>query len=365
MAGLFFVVFGRLFGRFKGAGIAVAGIAFYTLLVGAGPSVVRAALMGGLTLFAYQLGRRQVGLLSLILVAAVMVAFNPLILWNVGFQLSFAATLGLILYAQPLTRAFVNLTSRRLPPASVEWVTKPVSELVLFTVAAQLTTLPILIYYFQKLSLISLIANPLVLPAQPPVMILGGLALLLGMLYYPLGQLAAWLAWPFVGYTIRAVEFLAELQGSALDLGKVNWLVVVILYLLLFTLTFASPRVKQVASNVKPGLALAALGVVTVVVWRAALAAPDGRLHLIVLDTHNDLVSGDALLIQTPAGRSVLVNGGPSARQLSDALGRRLSPGVRRKPHIGHPKMCLRHALKLLLAGSNNSGTKQKLPLPA
>ena len=65
-----------------------------------------------LTLFAVQLGRRQDGLNTLALVAALMALFNPYILWDVGFQLSFAATLGLLLYAGPLSQSFVRFTSR-------------------------------------------------------------------------------------------------------------------------------------------------------------------------------------------------------------------------------------------------------------
>jgi competence protein ComEC len=70
--------------------------------------------------------------------------------------------------------------------------------------------------------------------------------------------------------------------------------------------------------------------VLTALVWQAALSAPDGRLHLSVLPASTDTVSGDALLIQTPGGRAMLINGGPSARQLSTALGRRLPPFDRR-----------------------------------
>ena len=76
----------------------------------------------------------------------------------------------------------------------------------------------------------------------------------------------------------------------------------------------------------RPGTLLAVLGVLTVFVWRVGLSAPDGRLHLTVLDVG----SGEALLIQTPGGRYVLVNGGQSTRTLSEALGRRM-PLLHRK----------------------------------
>jgi competence protein ComEC len=183
-ASLFILLLGKR-RRWLAAGLSLVVIAFYAVLVGAGASVVRAAIMGGLTLFAVQLGRRQDGLNSLAFVAALMVLFNPILLWDVGFQLSFMATLGLVLYAGPLSQAFTRLASARLPQATVERLTHPVGEYFLFTLAALLTTLPVTVYHFQRLSLSSLVANPLVLPAQPPVMVLGGLAVLLGLIFQP------------------------------------------------------------------------------------------------------------------------------------------------------------------------------------
>lgn len=133
LAGLFAALFSRLLGRWRGAVVALACIAVYTLLVGAGASVVRAALMGGLTLLAAQIGRRQAGLNSLALVAALMALFNPYVLWDVDFQLSFMATLGLVLYAGLLTGTFVGLAGRRVP---LETAQKLSSEVVLLSVAA-------------------------------------------------------------------------------------------------------------------------------------------------------------------------------------------------------------------------------------
>ena len=63
--------------------------------------------------------------------------------------------------------------------------------------------------------------------------------------------------------------------------------------------------------------------------WRAVLSAPDGRLHMTVLDVGGGGRSGDAILIQTPAGRSLLIDGGPSTNRLSDTVGRRLPFGQR------------------------------------
>ncbi len=245
VAGLFAVVFGRLFGRRWGAVAAVLGITLYTLLVGATASVVRAAIMAGLSLFAAQVGRRQDGLNTLAFVAALMALFNPAVLWDVSFQLTFLATLGLVLYAEPLSRAFMNFATRRLPTTTAERIVGPVGEFFLFTLAAQLTTLAVMAYYFQRLSLVSLLSNPMILPAQPAVEILGGLALILGLIWLPLGQLAAYLAWPFLVYTIRVAEWFAALPGSTVNLGQVALPLVFLYFALLFSLTFAGPSMKK------------------------------------------------------------------------------------------------------------------------
>ena len=335
IAGLFVMLFSRLLGQRRGAVAAVIGIIVYTVLVGATPSVVRAAIMGGLAIFARQLGRRQNGLNTLAVTAGVMALINPNTLWDVGFQLSFAATLGMVLYAQPLQDWLTGLLARRLPLETARKISAPVSGIMLFTLAAQLTTLPIMAYQFRRISLVSVIANPFVLPVQPAVMVLAGLAVLLSFIYLPLGQLAGWFAWPFAAYTDRAVEFfnrfLHIIPGLSWDgvvvLGSFSFLFVILFYGILLSLTFAGPRVRQALRPVlTPSVIITALGISVYLVWSAVFHAPDGRLHLTFLDVG----SADAILIQTPSGRSILVDGGPSPSKLASALGLRLPAFDRR-----------------------------------
>jgi len=330
VAALFIALFGRYFGARRGAIAAGLAIALYTILVGADAAVVRAAIMGGLTLLARQLGRQTQGLASLSAAAIGMTAINPLVLWDVGFQLSFAATLGLVLYAEPLNSRFVQFASRWLCKERAKKLAGPVSEFILFTLAAQVTTLPLTAYYFNRFSLVALLANPVILPAQPPVMILGGLAMLAGTLWLPLGRPLAWIAWLFVAFTIRAVEFFATWPLSAIPLGQVSLGIVAGFYLLLFGATALAklpldrrPKLLNAVSKLvglPAGFALAALAVTTGLTWQLVTHRPDGRLHVNMLDVGG----GDAVLIQSPTGRFVLINGGPSPIALSDALGHRL-----------------------------------------
>jgi competence protein ComEC len=327
LAGLFVLLFRRLLGERKGALAAIIGIAVYTVLVGATASVVRAAIMGTLAIFARQVGRRQNGLNTLAFTGALMALINPHTLWDVGFQLSFAATLGMILYATPFQDWFNGLLSRRLKFETARKIAGPVGAYVLFTLAAQLTTLPIMAYQFGRVSLVAVIANPFILPAQPAVEILSGLALLLSLVYLPLGKLAGWLAWPFAAYTDRAVEFFNRIPHGVVVLGEFSFLFVLLFYAILFSLTFARLGLqKRLTAVMVPSVILAVLGIYTFLAWSAVFSLPDGRLHL----TFFNVGSTDAILIQTPTGRSLLVDGGQSPSALADALGRRLSPFDRR-----------------------------------
>jgi len=328
IAGIFIFLFSRLFGARRGAILAVLGIAFYTFLVGAGPSVVRAALMGTLALFASQIGRRQMGLNTLAFVAALMALWNPLFLWDAGFQLSFFATLGLILYGDPLQQTAENFITRHFPRSNAQQISKFLSGFFLLTLAAQFTTLPIMAYQFKQISLVSLIANPFILPVQPAVMILGGLAVILSLIFLPLGQFMAWIAWPLTAYTIRMVELFDQVPHGTIPLGNLSPFLVVLFYAALLTLTFAGSRIKEFIGSLYQRIAnlsvitiLTGLLICAILLWRVVANTSDGKLHITFLNVG----SADAVLIQTPSGKHILINGGPSASTLSDALGTRTS----------------------------------------
>ena len=323
IAGLFVLVFSRWLGRRRGAIAAVIGIVLYTILVGASASVVRAAIMGGLSIFALQFGRRQNGYTTLGFTAAVMALANPNILWDVGFQLSFAATLGLVMFAPPLQDWFTGLLSRHLPAQTAARIGSLVGAYILFTWAAQLATLPIIAYHFGTISLISLLVNPLILPVQPAVMVLGGLALILSFIYLPLGQLAGWLAWPFAAYTNRAVEFFNTLPHGVIILGQFSLLFVILYYAVLLVWALPGARWKAVVRPAfAPAAVIAVLGISVYLFWTGIFTVPDGKLHVTFLEAG----SADAVLIQTPSGHNLLINGGQSQSTLASDLGRRISP---------------------------------------
>lgn len=307
---------------------ALVGISLYTVLVGADASVVRAAIMGAIYLIANRwLGRPNFAFASLFLAGFVMTILRPFTLWDVGFQLSFAATLSLMLYADPLTNWVRRSLDRWLARDWVEKVMGLLSEAVILTVAAQILTLPLMIGYFGQLSLISLLANALILPVQPAVMIWGGLATLSGMALPALGQLFGWVAWLFLAYTIWMVRLFAAVPGAAIPL-TVSATGVLTIYGVIAALTWLGmqPSEKRsriltaVRQNISQRLLVGASGITAVLVLSWGMTQPDGQLHIIFMDVGQ----GDATFIQTPSGRQILVDGGFYPSILNANLGREM-----------------------------------------
>jgi len=322
VAGFFSRFFSRIMNPRRGAAAALVGISIYTILVGADAAVVRAAVMGGLSIFAQQIGRRQHGLNAAALASLVMMLFNPQLPWDISFQLSLSATLGLVLYADPLSAWFLRLCSQVFPLDIAQRITQPISEFVLFTFAAQLTTLPVMIYHFHSFSLTTFLANPAILPVQPPIMVVGGLALILALFWFPFGKLAAPLAYPFVLYTIRVVEWFSRLPVRPSHLGSVDIIWIMVFYAALVLITFYYPLLLQLGSYITPSLAVGSLALSALVIWRLIFSVPDGNLHFYLLDVG----TGSAIYLESPSGDRILINGGPSTKRLSDHLGRRLPP---------------------------------------
>ncbi|MCR4406451.1 MAG: DNA internalization-related competence protein ComEC/Rec2 [Anaerolineae bacterium] len=328
IAGLFTALSSRLFGGRRATPFAVGGIMLYTLLVGASAAVVRAAIMGALTMIALHYGRQADALTSLFAAGILMTAINPHALWDVGFQLSFAATAGLILFTAPLERQATRLLTALFHEETAQRLVGMINEALIVTLAAQITTLPIILYSFRQLSLVTLLTNFLILPAQPGVMLWGGMAALTGLVWLPAGQVLAWVAWLFLTYTIRAVELTARLPYAAVSLGQMSSLPVWVYYGLLlggYVVSRMDSAQRQslwqrLSHRLSMKALIAGLALAVILIWIAASSLPDGKLHVVFFDVGQ----GDAIFIQTPQGRQVLIDGGPDPTTLTAALGRRL-----------------------------------------
>jgi len=211
VAGVLIAVLTLLVSRKKALIFALVGIIFYTLMVGAEPPSVRAAIMAGLAFTAQVLGRQEDGFIALIFAAITMLLISPLILFDVGFQLSFAATGG-ILFLEPILKERGRIFN--LPVFGAELAT---------TLAAQVGVMPIILANFGTISFLAPLINALVLPVVPLIMYLGGIAVFLGLLLKPLGQFFAWLVGILLVYFTSIINIFARLPWVSLQIGPLSF----------------------------------------------------------------------------------------------------------------------------------------------
>ena len=298
----------------------------YVLLVGASPAVLRAGVMASLAVLALQEDRKVHGPTSLASAVLLLSLIDPFILWDLGFQLSLAAMTALILYVPLLTGWLEGPLEWLTDRVAAESAITLLADVLIVTVAVQIMTVGITINTFGKISLVAVLTNLLVLPAQSFVMLFGGLALVLGMTIRPLGVVCAWLAWVFLAYTTLVVEWTASFPWAAVELGTAEPLPVWAYYLLLGLITWWVTRptlVRERAAAFITGLnrTVVVVGAAIVVLIGAAIVArPDGRLHVVFLDVGD----GDAVFIRTPTGRQALIDGGSDARRTLAALGKQM-----------------------------------------
>lgn len=195
------------FGRRWSYWLAVLGIVLFTIMVGMGASVVRAAIMGIMAVTAQRLGRMSSAGSAMALSAVIMCWFNPLLLrWDVGFQLSFLAFAGIV-YIEPLIRQTLE--------RCLKW--KTLAAMLATTLAAQVLVLPILLYTFNQLALYTLPANVLVLPLVPVAMALGFATAVAGLVWPFASGLIAQSAWLVAAYQLSIVRFFASLPHAAFE----------------------------------------------------------------------------------------------------------------------------------------------------
>lgn len=316
-------------------------IAVYVPLAGAGPSIQRAGVMGGLSLLAVLSGRRASRLRALGLAAVVTLAIDPGVAADVGWQLSFAAVLGILFLARPISRSLRSRLGLR------GRIGRALADGIGLTTAANLATAPLVAFHFGELSTVGLLSNLLALPAVAPAMWLEMLAALVSQVPgAPVAAVNA-LGAPLLAYVAQVAAWCGRPAWACLDV-RIGLGALLGAYLAIAVTALAIPtalrrrrlaairarRPANPADGTKSSLRLrfssrrrlgtvAGLGALAcLALWGtvggagAGVGAPVAGLRVSVLDVGQ----GDAILLQPAGAAPVLIDGGPPGDALEGLL---------------------------------------------
>ncbi len=312
IAGLLFMVFRALqFRRKWAAGSALAGLLLFVFMTGAHPPVCRAGLFSALALSAVLFERRIHGGVLLMATAVLLIALNPFVMEDLSFQISFLATAGLMVMAPGFMEKLFFL-----------W--RPAARLATATTAAQLAVWVLIVYDFNQLSVYSILSNLLIVPLSL-FSTAGGLVLLAGAAVHPaLGTL-------FGAACEPPLRLLIWLSDSLARLPRAEWIVASpplawvlgfhALLLILFAWFWPHPRPEKPSENWKrrwEGILRGRRWVVrawvlfflaTGVAWGCS-ATRTRPLRITFLDVGH----GNAVVLRSPQGRVLVVDGGKETR---------------------------------------------------
>jgi competence protein ComEC len=316
-------------------------VAFYTILSGAGPATIRAWIMGSLLVIAPRLGRKYNIFTGLALAALLMSCHDPFVLWETGFLLSFLATLGIVLLTPYLRKCFHHI--EKIPGGAL------INEQCSVSIAAQIATLPIIALTFHEISLMALIANILTVPLFGWLILLGLLIGCTGFLSHPTSLICGWIAWPFLWYLQVTISFCANQSWAPpipldwLD-PTIAWIyyacISLVVGFLLHRYPFSQqnkPKAKKRRSLqqrrwLKIGCAAVIIAITGIITILPHTATSNSILffNIDVTKANGSHIRGEAILIRTQDGKTLLIDGGNDIASLSQHLDAHLPPWQRR-----------------------------------
>jgi competence protein ComEC len=320
----------RIFGR-KGyvyVWMTIAAIWLYAVLTGMNPPVLRSVQMISLFLAAELFGRQRSSIIALFFAAALMSGFNPQLLWDPSFQLSFAAMVGLV-FIFPLLQSLSRrvIISRFGETGILSGITTTIADSFGVSFSAITAVWPLIAYYFGTISPVAPVATFFTLPALPGIIVAGFLTGVTGLIFFPAAQVIAWIGWIFTSYVLLVVKVFTFIP--AIENRSIGILPVIIYYAVLILVLLFIHRRDQNSEITVPAAGffslvpkkwiVSPLLVLTVFTLVFAFSMPDEKLHVYFLDVGQ----GDAILV-SKGSRQILVDGGPSPQAITTALGKEM-----------------------------------------
>ncbi|MGE5330093.1 MAG: DNA internalization-related competence protein ComEC/Rec2 [Deltaproteobacteria bacterium] len=269
--------------------ITIFVILIFMFITGCSPSVIRASIMGIMILLAEVFTRKTDIYTSISSACLIILLYNPLALYDVGFQLSFAGTIGIVLFYKTLSDIF-------------QFLPRFINEALSATLSAQITVCPIIALYFNKLSLIALLSNILVIPATGLITSLGFVTVILGQLNLFLAQIISNLNFVLLSFVLWCAKITAEIPYASILVPTPTISFLAAFYGLSFSLLWYLPHKNQASKWYRyiPNVCTA------IIIINILFTFMPKAFKVFFLDVGQ----GDSIFIRNSTGQTCLIDGG-------------------------------------------------------
>lgn len=259
-------------------------IVFYAILTGGMPPVVRSVIMASMALIGSAVGRNNNSVNSISFAAFAILIVNPLMLYDIGFQLSFISTLAILYIYKPIKERLSALNAK-------------LRDLIAVTLAAQIGTIPLTMYYFHSISVVSILSNIIIVPIADISVILGFLSAILGLMLPTLSLIVNYMNIPVIELILYTTKLINSIPYASINLAVLPFYIVILYYTVLII------AVSRIDKKLKLRLTFAVLLIV-------ALVSVYNYLPKNLEMTFLDVGQGDSTFIMTPSRKAFLIDGG-------------------------------------------------------
>lgn len=268
---------------------------FYVFATGMEASVVRAAIMAGVNLTGMILWRKTDIYCSMAFSALIILLNNSFMVYDVGFILSYAATLSLVIFYKPIFE--------KLPVK----IPKIIRDTLACTMAAQIGVIPVIAYYFNTFSIVSILSNLLIVPITGFITILGALIVIVGCFFQFGAMLIGVLTLLVVNVMLFVTETIAKIPWAEITIATPSIALVIIYYFIILYLRYAHQKLPKDAGRAALASIIAICGTIILVI-----SIPNRALKIYFADVGQ----GDCIIIRTPQGKNIILDGGGSINDI-------------------------------------------------
>lgn len=301
-------IFSKIFGKQYSDYFSVLFVVFFVMLAGASPSVIRAGIMAILNLVANILIRNSESITNVFLSAFIILIFNPLSILNVGFILSFVGTIGIITLSDVIMVILKKFFNNKI-----------ILETASVTIAAQIALFPIMLYFFNSLSIISIFSNLLIVPITGIITILGIIIFLVSIFFMPLARLVSILIIPMMDYVLNITKLCSKFEFLNLILPTPKIWMIIIFYSILYIKVY---KIKHREDNYLERISSENINYNVEKVEKCVYMLTSFLIVFLILNTLTtktyveltaiDVGQGDAFLVVTENKKTILIDGGGS-----------------------------------------------------